>query len=70
MRLTGKHSPEDVVTFSENLKGCYCEYSYSKELHEHLLSISAKNNFDKKTNTREYWLEDENGETKWRLLLK
>jgi hypothetical protein len=70
MRLSGKHKPEDIVIFSENLKGCYCEYSYSKELHEYLLSKNAKNVFDKKTNVREYWLDKENGDTIWRLFLK
>jgi hypothetical protein len=70
MKYTGKDDFESLITFSENLKGCYCEYKYSKELHDFLLTKTKTWSFDKKQNQREYWLDKDEEYVHWRIILK
>ena len=58
MKYSGKKDPSSVLEFAMNTSGCYTEYSFSKDLHEFLISKTKTFSFDKKTNTREYWLDE------------
>jgi len=70
MKYTGKDSFDDLLRFSEELKGCYSEYKFSKELHEFLLTKTRTWSFDKKQNLREYWLDKDDESVYWRIFLR
>jgi hypothetical protein len=70
MKYTGKDSFDDLLKFSEDLNGCYCEYKFSKELHEFLLTKTKTWAFDKKQNLREYWLDRNYESVYWRIFLR
>jgi hypothetical protein len=70
MKYSGINDPEEILRFAENSRGCYVEYSFSASLHEFLTSKTKTFSFDKKTNTREYWLDIDKEQTAWRIILK
>lgn len=70
MKYTGRENFEELLAFATASPGSYTEYRYSKELHDFLLTKTKTFTFDKKTNTREYWLDRDNEWTEWRIILK
>ena len=71
MKYTGdKNNFEELLKYTTERKGSYVETTYTTELHNFLLTKTKTWNFDKKQNQREYWLDINEEEVAWRIILK
>lgn len=70
MKYVGNGDFNDLVSFATERKGSYCEYKFSKDLHDFLLTLTKTFSFDKRLNQREYWKDIDSENVLWRIILK